>query len=135
MDSKGLLLAQRWLQATETPHWVSKCTPRRWAAVLAKPATHGWTPADLDQLLRDHVSLGGWIAPNPSDPPRLIGWLLKKHDDFEDRPAAAEEAREREYRQAAVARREAIARCPYCGDDGFRELDHSLVERCDHSPA
>ncbi|MFT4398360.1 hypothetical protein ACLTEW_25875 [Gordonia lacunae] len=134
VDSKGLLLAHRWLHAAESPHWVSNCTPRRWAAVLAKPAAHGWTPADLDQLLRDHVSLGGWIATTPADPPRLIGWLLKKHGDFQDRPAAAEEAREHEYRQAAITRRDAIARCTYCGDDGFRELGDSLVERCDHSP-
>lgn len=134
VNAKGLLLAHRWLQADETPHWASKCTPRRWAAVLAKPAAHGWTPADLDQLLRDHVSLGGWIAATPADPPRLIGWLLKKHGDYEDRPAAAEEARELEYRQAAITRREAIARCTYCGDDGFRELGDSLVARCDHSP-
>lgn len=131
-DPKGLLLAHRWLQAAETPHWVSKCTPKRWAAVLAKPAAHGWTPADLDQLLRDHVSLGGWIAPNPADPTRLIGWLLKKHDDYEDRPGAAEEAREREYREAAITRREAIANCSLCGHDGFREVTDSLVERCDH---
>ena len=131
VNPKGLLLAHRWLQAAETPHWVSKCTPQRWAAVLAKPAAHGWTPADLDQLLRDHVSLGGWIAADPADPTRLIGWLLKKHGDYEDRPAAAEEAREREYRQAAITRREAIARCTLCGEDGYRDLGHA-VERCDH---
>lgn len=134
VDPRALLLAHNWLHNAETPHWVSKCTPGRWAAVLVKPAGHGWTSADLNQLLRDHVSLGGWIATDPADPPRLMGWLLKKHGDFEDRPAAADEAREHEFRIAAAARREAIARCPHCGDDGFRELDDSLVERCDHSP-
>lgn len=130
-DQKGLLLGHKWRKSATAPRWAEKCAPGKLAAVLARPAAFGWTPADLDQLLRDHVSLGGWIATDPSDPVRLLGWLLKKHGDMEDRPAAAEEAREAELRRAAAARRRAIAQCSLCGEDGYRDLG-DVVARCDH---
>lgn len=130
-NQRGLLLGHKWHESGLAPAWLAKCSPGRLAAVLAKPAEHGWTPADLDQLLRDHVSLGGWIADDPNDPVLLLGWLLKKHSDMEDRPAAAEEDREAELRRTAIARRRAIARCTLCGEDGYRDLGHA-VERCDH---
>lgn len=131
-NQRGLVLAHKWRQSGLAPAWLAKCSPGRLSAVLAKPAEHGWTPADLDQLLRDHVSLGGWLAADPNDPVRLLGWLLKKHGDLEDRPAAAEEARAAELRRAAAIRRRAIELCTRCGEDGFINLGHVVV-RCDHA--
>lgn len=131
-NQKGLLLGHKWRHSATAPQWAAKCSPGKLAAVLAKPAAHGWTPADLDQLLRDHVSLGGWIAADPRDPVRILGWILKTHGDMEDRPAAAEEAREAEFRRAAAARRRAIADCALCGEDGYRDLGPA-VTRCNHT--
>lgn len=135
-DSKGLLLALKWLQHPESPHWVTRHGPNSWARVLKRTAHAEWTVEDLHQLLRDHVSLGGWIAATPHDPLQLVGWLIKKHGDLEDRPAAADMAREAEFRASAAARREAIESCTRCGEDGF-VLDAAgvpvePVQRCSH---
>ncbi len=135
-DAKAVLLARSWLQHPESPAWVGRHSPAGWSRVLRRPAHAGWTAEDLNQLLRDHVSLGGWIAAFPRKPILLIAWLLKRHGDLEDRPAAADMAREAEFRAAAAARRAAIDSCLRCGEDGF-VLDASGVAiepviRCEH---
>ncbi len=136
VDPKAVALARDWLQHAESPPWVRRHSAAGWSSVLKRVAHAEWTPEDLNQLLRDHVSLGGWIATWPRDPLRLIGWLIKKHDALDDRPAAADMAREAEMRAAAVARRARILECELCGEDGYRlDRDGVPVEpviRCEH---
>ena len=136
LDPKAVMLAREWLQHPESPPWVTRHSAAGWSRVLRRCAGAGWTPEDLNQLLRDHVGLGGWIATNPHQPLRLMGWLLKKHDDLTYRPAAADMAREAEMRAAAERRRADIASCGRCGPDGY-QLDGcgmpiEPVVRCDH---
>lgn len=136
-DPDGLRLALRWAQTPESPSWLGRHSPATWARVLKAPAAHGWTVGDLQQLLRDHISLGGWLADSPDMPPIvLLAWLLKKHGDLADRPAAYDDLRE----EAAARRREAIAACNHCGEDGMvnghQTIDgivRDVVSRCAHT--
>lgn len=135
-DPRGLLLARRWRQHPDSPAWARRHSLPAWARVLARVARADWAVEDLHQLVRDHISLGGWIAANPRNPLALMGWLITKHDDLEDRPAAADMAREAAMRSEAAARRTAIAGCVRCGDDGYLlAADGTPVEpvvRCRH---
>ena len=67
-----------------------------WAAILAAPAAHGWTPRDLNQLITDWLGIGHWIPDTPHKPIGLLGAILAWHgaDNLSDRPAAADIARE-----------------------------------------
>lgn len=124
---EALLLASRWRNHPESPHWAFRHSPTGWARPFQKAAAAGWTPADLNQLLRDHTSAGGWIALNPDHPIKLMAWLLSEAD-LADRPAYYDEQR-----NADLARR---AACKLCGEDGYRlDVDGAPVEpvvRCDH---
>jgi hypothetical protein len=126
-DREGMLLASKWRQSPRTPGWAREYTPAAWSHVLAKPAAHGWTARDLNQLLTDHVGLGGWIAARPQKPIKLLAFILGRHGNLEDRPAAADDARELE-KQAHWS---AIAECARCDHNGFVEAG-DRVRRCTH---
>ncbi|WP_254426222.1 repa [Mycobacteroides abscessus] len=98
VDEKGRLLALRWLADGQTPAWAQRFTPRGWAALLAAPAAAGWTPADVNTMIREWASVGGNYLPvQPYRPHGLLGTIFKWHGDLSDRPAAAAAA------QAAAA--------------------------------
>lgn len=137
-DPKGLLLARRWRQHALSPRWAQRHSLEAWARVLAPVAAHDWTPEDLHQLVREHPGLP-WIAADPRKPLALMGALIKHQaaaDDLSYRPAYHDMLREQEFRDAAQERRQAIAQCTGCGDDGYLlGPDRTPVEplvRCRH---
>jgi hypothetical protein len=104
VDEEGRLLALRWLSDGQTPSWAHKHTPRGWAGVLAGPAAHGWTPDDINQMLREWVRVGGhWMPETPYKPIGLLHTVLAWHGDLDNPPAAADRAREAADRAAAAA--------------------------------
>ena len=129
LDQKGALLATRWRQNPQAPHWARKYSPAAWSHVLAKPAAHGWTDRDLNALLRDYTLTGNgnWIAANPHRPIPLLAMILNKHDDLHNRPAAIDDARETERQQHWTA----VTRCSRCDDNGFVD-EGDRVRRCTH---
>jgi hypothetical protein len=95
-DKAGLALAQAWRTDPHAPSWSRRHSPTGWAAMLAAPAAHSWTPRDLNQLITDWLGVGHWIPDTPHKPIGLLGAILAWHgtDNLADRPAAADEARE-----------------------------------------
>ena len=95
-DKNGLALARAWRSDKHAPPWSRRHSSAAWAAMLAAPAAHGWTPRDLNQLVTDWLGVGHWIPDNPHKPIGLLGAILAWHgaDNLTDRPAAADEARE-----------------------------------------
>jgi len=116
-DALGLDLALRWRRHPRAPDWVMAVSPAAWSALLALPARHGWTAADLNQLLRDHVAEGSVVPDRPNRPVGFVSWLLHRLD-LAERPtirrdaARAEDVRlaTQRKRQQAEQRREAPRR-------------------------
>ena len=109
-EPRALALANRWIGDEQSPPWARRYrTPGAWARVLAGPAAHGWTPRDINQLITDWIGTGHWIPDSPHKPIGLLGAILAWHgpDNLDDRPAAADEAREAAELAAAQARRAA----------------------------
>ncbi len=95
LDQEGLALANAWLRDEQSPSWVRRYrTGTPWAAVLAKPARHHWTPRDLNQLITDWIGTGHWVPDSPHKPIGLLGAILAAHGNFAERPAALDVARE-----------------------------------------
>lgn len=117
-DKDGLLLARAWRASAGVPRWALRYTTSTWAGVLAKPAAAGWTARDLTQLVRDWLGTGQWIADSPERPVALLGAILAwhlRHNTIQDRPSAADEAREAQElhtrrRRAAAAAAESAER-------------------------
>ncbi len=80
LDAGALRLAVCWRQHPRAPSWVAAASPVAWSALLALPAQHGWTAADLNQLLRDHVTAGSVIPDRPRQPIGFVSWLLNRVD-------------------------------------------------------
>lgn len=93
-SAKATALAAKWLRDPQTRPWVHKHTITGWARVLEGPAAHDWTSRDLNQLLTDHVGLGGYLVDNPHKPIPLVLGILKKHDALHTRPAALDDERD-----------------------------------------
>lgn len=95
-DQKGLALAIAWRADHHAPPWSRRHSANAWAAMLAGPAAHGWTPRDLNQLITDWLGVGHWIADSPHKPIGLLGAILAWYgaENVAQRPAAADEARE-----------------------------------------
>lgn len=91
---KAALLAAQWLRDDETPRWAHRHSRTTWAYVCESLAAQGWCARDINQMLTDHVSAGGWIATNPGKPIALVRWIISRIDDLANRPAAADMARE-----------------------------------------
>ena len=106
-DEGGLRLANKWIADQQSPPWARKYrTPAAWAGILAGPAAHGWTPRDVNQLIRDWIGVGHWLPERPHKPIGLLGAIIGWHDNLAERPAALDEAREAAER---AQRRERIA--------------------------
>jgi hypothetical protein len=105
-DKDGLALAKAWRADEHAPPWSHRHSPHAWAAILAAPAAHSWTPRDLNQLITDWLGVGHRIPNTPHKPIGLLGAILAWHgfDNLTDRPAAADEAREAAELTAAQAR-------------------------------
>lgn len=109
VDAKGRLLAARWLADGQTPAWAQQFTPRGWARLLAPAAAHGWTPADVNTIIREWASVGGnYLPPQPYRPHGLLGTIFKWHGDLSDRPAAAADAQAAEALAAEQAHTAAL---------------------------
>jgi hypothetical protein len=94
-DSRAITLANTWVLAEQSPLWAHRYrTGTPWARVLAGPARHGWTPRDVNTLIRDWAVTGHWLPENPHKPIGLIGAMLAAHGDLTNRPSALEVARE-----------------------------------------
>jgi hypothetical protein len=89
-DAWGVLLATRWCQDPDSPPWARYKTPATWAALLARPARHGWTVQDLHRLLDNHTAGGKRLLSHPNNPIAYLSWLLNQAD-LTDRPCAMDE--------------------------------------------
>jgi len=105
LDKGGLALAKAWRADPNCPPWSRRHSPAAWAALLAGPARHGWTPRDLNQLITDWLGAGHWIADSPHRPIGLLGAILGWHgrDNLDQRPAAHDDARDAELARQARA--------------------------------
>jgi hypothetical protein len=106
-DNSGAALARAWRAAPQSPPWAQRHTASAWAALLAAPARHGWTPRDLNALITDWAGVHGRRIPDtPHKPIGLLGAVLAWHgrDNLDARPAALDEAREAAELAAARAR-------------------------------
>ncbi|MBV9720458.1 MAG: helix-turn-helix domain-containing protein [Mycobacterium sp.] len=96
-DPRPLALANTWVAAQQSPPWARRYrTGTPWAPILAGPARHGWTPRDVNTLIRDWVGTGHWLPDDPHKPIGLLGAMLAAHGDLDNRPSAYEVAREHE---------------------------------------
>ncbi|GLE59018.1 hypothetical protein NJBCHELONAE_43290 [Mycobacteroides chelonae] len=113
VDEGGRLLAVRWLATGQTPAWAGRFTPRGWARLLAPAAAMGWTPEDINTMVREWASVGGnYLPPEPYRPHGLLGAIFKWHGDMAYRPAADAAAQAQAARDAAaeqIAQRRADA--------------------------
>ncbi|OBB94634.1 plasmid replication protein [Mycolicibacterium peregrinum] len=122
-DKGGSALARSWRAHPGAPPWSRRYSADAWAAMLAGPARHGWTAGDLNQLITDWLGITGRRIPDaPYKPIGLLGAILAWHgaENLDDRPAAADEAREAEELAAAAARvaRQVSELTPPNGPDG-----------------
>jgi hypothetical protein len=105
LDNRALALANRWAVDEQSPPWARRYrTGTPWAPVLTGPAQHGWTPRDVNALISDWIGTGHWIPEQPHKPIGMLGAILAAHGNLQDRPAAADEARERAELAAARER-------------------------------
>lgn len=114
VDEKGRLLAVRWLADGQTPAWAQRFTPRGWARILAAAAAAGWTPADINTMIREWSTVSGnYLPPQPYKPHGLLATIFKAHGDLTNRPAAHADAQAAEHLAAEAAyiaqRRQAAA--------------------------
>ncbi len=96
-DDGGADLARRWRADPKCPPWAQRHSASAWAALLAGPARHGWTPRDLNTVITDWAGVTGRRIPDrPHKPIGLLGAVLAWHgrDNLDQRPAAIDEARE-----------------------------------------
>jgi len=101
-DKRALALANKWVLDEQSPPWARRFrTGTPWAWVLTGVARHGWTPRDINQLITDWIGTGHWIPESPHKPIGLLGAILAAHGNLAERPAALDEAREREELAAA----------------------------------
>jgi len=93
-DPGGIRLATGWRADPHAPRWARRYSAAAWAPLLAAPARHGWVPRDLNQLVSDWSGVHRWVPDDPYKPIGLLGAMLAWHGDLQDRPAAADMARE-----------------------------------------
>ncbi len=121
-DPGGRLLALRWLAEGATPAWAGRHSPRGWATALAAPAAHGWTPDDLNTVIREWGTVGAnYLPAEPHKPIGLLYTILAWHGDLVNRPAAAAAAQIAAVHAADLAamdvrRQAAAAAQPACAE-------------------
>ena len=104
-EIRAQALANKWIRDQQSPPWARRYhTGAPWARVLAGPARHGWTPRDVNTLIRDWTGTGHWVPESPHKPIGLLGAILAAHGDLDNRPSAHEVAREREELERARTR-------------------------------
>ena len=104
-DARAVALANKWIADQQTPPWARRYrTGTPWTRILTGPARHGWTPRDVNTLIRDWVGTGHWLPEDPHKPIGLLGAMLAAHGDLDNRPSAYEVAREAEELARARAR-------------------------------
>jgi hypothetical protein len=105
-DPGGMGLARAWRADPHAPPWAARYSVSAWAPVLAGPAAHGWVARDVNQLIADWIGVGHWMPDTPHKPIGVLGAILAwhGHDNLEDRPAAADMAREAQQLAADRAR-------------------------------
>jgi hypothetical protein len=96
-DTRAVALANKWITSEQSPPWARRYrTGTPWVHVLAAPARYGWTPRDVNTLIRDWVATGHWLPESPYKPIGLVGAIIAAYGDLNNRPSAYEVARERE---------------------------------------
>jgi hypothetical protein len=104
-DSRALALANKWALDEQSPAWAGRYrTGAPWARVFTGAAQHDGTPRDINQLITDWIGTGHWIPESPHKPIGLLGAILAAQGNLAERPAALDEAHEREELAAARAR-------------------------------
>ncbi|MDT5357158.1 MAG: hypothetical protein QOJ56_5690 [Mycobacterium sp.] len=104
-DPGAALLAQRWVGDPHSPAWARRYrTSSAWVPILTGAARHRWTPRDVNQLISDYRGAGNWVPDSPHKPIGLLGAMFAWHASLEERPAAADDAREAEQLAADRAR-------------------------------
>jgi hypothetical protein len=104
-DNRAMALANKWIRDEQSPTWARRYhSPTPWARIFTGPAAHSWTARDMNQLITDWIGTGHWVPDSPHKPIGLLAAIVAAHGNFEERPAAAEEAREEAERAAARAR-------------------------------
>lgn len=96
-DAEGAALARAWRADPHAPPWARRHSAAAWAAILAGPAAHGWSPRDVNALIGDWAGVSGRRIPDcPHKPIGLLGAMLAWHgaERLDQRPAALDEARE-----------------------------------------
>jgi hypothetical protein len=122
-DNNGAALARAWRANPQSPPWAQRHPADAWAALLAAPARHRWTPRDLNQLITDWAGVHRRAIPDsPHKPIGLLGAILAwhGHDHLDQRPAAHEEAREA---AAAAAHRAQLAAAQAAHTEHLRARD------------
>jgi hypothetical protein len=97
-------LANRWMHDEHSPRWARRYGVKIWARLLEAAAQHGWTPADINDLIDEWGRAGHYIPANPHRPLGLLGAILKAHGNYQARPTALDDAREAAERAEAQAR-------------------------------
>lgn len=104
VDERARLLAVRWLADGQTPAWAQRFTPRGWASILAPAAAMGWTPADINTMIREWATVSAnYLPPEPYKPHGLLATIFKAHGDLANRPAAHADAQAAEHLAAEAA--------------------------------
>jgi hypothetical protein len=104
-ETRALALANKWVADQQSPPWARRYrTGTPWARILAGPARHGWTPRDVNTLIRDWVGTGHWLPEDPHKPIGLLAAMLANHANLAERPSAYDVAREQQELAAARAR-------------------------------
>ncbi|MGV7306200.1 helix-turn-helix domain-containing protein [Mycobacterium kansasii] len=134
-DEGGAGLARAWRADANAPPWAHRHSAHAWAAMLAAPAAHGWTPRDLNQLITDWIGVGHWIAARPHKPIGLLGAVLAWHgtDNLDERPAAADMAREAQ--QLAADRARIAAQHTASAEHAAAEATARAAQRRTHTAA
>lgn len=119
-DPKALLLASRCAAHPSMPSWVRRHGAKSWAAVLTKPAQHGWDVDDVIAAIDDYT-ISRRLLTNPANPFGYLAAILAGCD-LTAPPAAhlkaqvaEEDARrraEQERIRAEIRRRDANAAGP-----------------------
>jgi hypothetical protein len=153
-ETRAVALANKWVADQQSPPWARRYrTGTPWARILTGPARHGWTPRDVNTLIRDWVGTGHRLPEDPHKPIGLLGAMLAAHGDLQDRPAAYEVAREEdelaghrarvaaqlaardEHRRARDAGRAALSGPGYqAAREALRNIQDRARRRRDHNP-
>jgi hypothetical protein len=105
-DSKGAVLASRWLRSAQTPAWARQHTPAGWASALAESARYGWNADDLNAIITDWARAAG-VAPTPAAPIAFMRWLIGRHDLAFSPTILDQAAREQDQTERAARRDDA----------------------------